>query len=191
MASRRRFGRRRKVRTSWVTAVFASATQTFDGTITEYILMDNADWSHVDPDGSTSGLVKPAHVLRSIGDFSLVLTLQNAATQQFALQYFWAVYVIDEDDVDNSIIITSGASSILNKNRVIAGGQGAVATFEGAPSSRIGIDHFPTHKWDTPARIRMRPDDNLALGVQMVASAASTVSSASVNCFARTLIVEP
>lgn len=195
MARRRRAGFARRGRTpvSWVTAVFTGQTQELDGTLTEYSLLDAGDFSFVDPDGAVSGLTVKGKVRRCLGSAGLHVETLTVANGRNALPFFWAVYIIDEEDTDNSIVITSGTGSILNKHRVLASGIESWTALEvaGAVLSNGNAWPQPLIRWDARVNATLRPDDALVLGIQLPVSVAGTVASITSNVLARTLIITP
>jgi len=194
MARRRGFrgtrSRRRQGPVSWCTAIFSDAAIPVTGsppTLQEMVLLEAEDWG-ADPDNVSTR--KMGHVLRSVGNFEIATLVDNGSFVQQRAWMFWAVYVIDEDDTDAVLALSSGATSIWPNHRVIASGCSALSSVRNTVVN-AGFLYSPRIEWDVKARIRMEPEETLCLGVQLSSGIASTLLDLDAGGVARTLIKEP
>lgn len=187
MARRRmgRFGgRRARKPTSWVTAIANGVAQDVGGTLFENNLLDGSDW------GTQLGVSKQGHLIRTIGRFGVTWLSDATAGAGERVALFWALYIIDAEDSDSSIV--SSTNGIMDTCRVLACGC-ETAVFNEVATADVGTEQRPGLRieWDARLRARLGPDDVLALGTQLGATIQGTSNSITLSGYSRCLIKEP
>lgn len=173
-------------RTSWVTNIFNEGAQTIDGTLTEYALLEYGDYE--DP---ATNLHKPTHIKRIILKGGLAYTPQSTTFAQDIGALFMALYVIDQNDADGTIL-TVATSGIVIGNRVLhldCMTRGLVE-IPAAQASQVVIPEFRIDL-DIRLNVTMLPDEALSLGLQFGSSVVETIAVAAFSGYCKVLIEQP
>lgn len=191
MARFRRRRQRAKTPVSWVWAAFDDTIMPDDGTLNNLVLVEALDWGL---DTTTDHTRKLGHLLRSIGRFHVTMQPERTTQTETIATLNWAVHVHDIDDTDSDLSVTTGATSILDKDRVIAFGSWSGLMVEVAAAAPLGVTPFCEGipiSWDVKSRVTLGPDDVVSLAVQWTTNISAVMTNGIAAGLARNLIKEP
>lgn len=182
---RRSFRRSKRPNTmKWVTTVFNNAALTITpNNLNEMVVMDPVIF-YAPEQLEVNRVARCARVLVK-GGWSFETNVVSFA--QLHLQIFWALYIIDIEDTD-ATILTSVPSSIMNSNRVLQCGCHAFNLAETVPANGwVNAPALLPIDVDLTTRFNLRQDEQLALGMQLGRDPVSTVASWSFSAYCRVL----
>jgi len=179
--SRPRFARtgvRRRAPVAWVRDQFDIANAVdYSGAqaIAEYSILERDDWQP-----STTTIASKCSVKRIIVDAVLQQRyLANGVGYiQAPISMFWALYVIEEDDTD-ATLLTAAQGSILGSNRVLR--YGALSDYLVSPLNFVANGSSQPHRGDRihidmrPGLV-LRPGYFLVFGIQLSQPVATDIS---------------
>lgn len=181
-----RGGRRGRAPVAWVNAVANHVAVPVDGTLLELGLLEPADWG-----GDIVNTNKKGHLIRTIGSWTVLWVPETTTFATGLCRLFWAVYVIDQDDAD-ATIVSAAVGTILQGSRVLQVGCTGFSSLE-IPTANQGTAFIPalTFSWDTALRAKLESDQIVALGVQLGGGVTGTITSMGISGYSRSLIREP
>lgn len=138
-----------------------------------------------------SGQNQRVKLRRVIGQFAVFPTLEVAATTQGIMEGCWAVYTIDVDDTDASLV-TTAAGGILASERVLQMGYFGQVVHE-LPTAQMGTVLYDPCRidFDVKSQCWIRPDQALIFGLQLFGSIAGITTAITVSGVSRTLFEQP
>lgn len=187
--SARRFGRKggpfQKRRLSWVTTIFNESAQDRGGNITERNLLISSDWQ-----GNEAALQKTAHVKRILVNGGLACNPEITATAQDLIALFGAIYVIDVDDTD-ATILSVASGTILQGCRVLKTDAWAWGSTEAAGVVENTYGHFIRFQYDIRLNVTLQADQAIVFALQFGSDVTSTIIAAAACFYSRILIEQP
>lgn len=186
----RRTFRARTKRTpvAWVRTFFQESTIPTDATISENVLLDP---SAVLVPGPTPKLNEVFMVRRVIVAGGVAFQPLNTAFAFEMVVCAWAVYIIDADDSDASII-TTAAGTIMASNRILATGCININVKEGtvAQTESIIAPSFPVNV-DVRVNAKIRPEELLILAFQFGTTSTSALAAGQFSGYSSVLVNRP
>lgn len=185
----RRFGRpKQPVRYAWVNTLFNETALAADATtFGSQSILDEADWLG----DVTASLVRSAYVRRIIVNSVVNLTPQSTTFTQDTTTGIWALLLGNEDQFAATTSINStNVDSLLNTTRILQSGLFGGRMLE-IPSAVQAVSQYQPYGMiniDYKVRLKMRPESQIILAVQLQSDASSVVSVASFSTFSRVLL---
>lgn len=183
-----RFGRpfaRRK--TGWVTSIFnETAIDSTATVVTELVLLGQSEW---DPLSGAQNF--PQTVRRMIGNLVVTVTPSVSSSAFDQLAATWAIYQLDADDTDSTLnSVASG--TIMSAERILQ--TGAIGfTVKGNATSPSIVDIWQglPINFDLRSVVRVRNDELLLFGIQLVSGAGTALSTLAISGITRVLVDRP
>lgn len=181
---RRRFTRRRwgkpvqRQRTAWSPSVFADFPINMDTTLSEFVLFDPAV---SDPTVETINNIT-TRIRRVILKGGIVVLPENSPTPLIIMSSLHvALYVVDADETDASII-TTAAGSLISAHRVLwRDAKPYIASQMSFPNAAGagGQDQFLMYRVDIDQKInvKLQPEELLVIGFQFSTSVAGVMDN--------------
>jgi len=186
--SRFRGSRFQKARTSWVRGLFNEQSITRDATNNEFILLSGADWQT-----DQSGLNKKGYVKRTIVKGAITVVPNQTAGEVDHVAMFAALYVVDLDDTDTTIIGV-GSGGILQGSRVLwqdCFGHAILESASALTDQSVILPTFGRIEIDIGIKVVLEPDQVLTLGIQTNANVTNVLASINFSGYATVLIEQP
>lgn len=194
----RRFARRRFFRKGqppvkrqkrvWFSNLFSEDALGTSSTLIEEVIFDS-EVSHV-PAGFAYSV--QAEIRRLVVDGVITWVPQITATAFEMASLVWAVYVIDREDTDNTLISTTrGAILEGGARRVLRTGVIGFTAVE-LPVAQIGTSFIPAIPMQIDLKVSMKvaTDELIVLGMQWTSDVSSAINQAAFTGITRTLLVE-
>lgn len=182
----RSFTRRPKQRTAWVRGVFSEQNVTRAGVINENEIMGPADWQ-----GDTTSLAKTVTAKRILVKGGVSFTPATTTVAFDAVALFMAIYVLDQDDTD-ATIVSSAAGTILTGSRVLWLDCFAFAGIE-VPTAQWGSAFTHQYKVDVDLRVPVRvlSDQQILFALQFGSDVQETINDCRFSAYMSVLINYP
>lgn len=199
MAMRRRFFRRafprrfgrpvRREKPVWATTNFNETAVTRDGALNEFAIIDP---ELLGTAAVTTNVTQVISTRRIIVRGGVAWSNESTTFAQDIITAFMAVYVIDREDTDATIVGTAVGSSILE------GGAGRVLwtdcqtlTNVEIPVGTPGTQQYFGMRIDIDLKVRtnLRNDQLLLFGFQFGSDVTATMAAAALSCVSRVLVV--
>jgi len=187
---RRGFSRKplQRVSYQWAHAVFNESAIDRIGNLNEKVLFDQSDW--VDTDNPTSR--QHALVERIIVTGSMTWVRDNATVSSNLCPFGAAIYMIDEDDLDEDNLWTStGTDSLLrNSSRFLWSKYRQLAVLENSGTTYSATDSTPNDfeiEVDIKVKVKVPLEGVIALGMQFSGTSDQTIALAAFSGLARVL----
>lgn len=180
-------GRRSRAPVAWVTNVFNETAMDLAGTLTELNVLD------VDVDLVTAAPLNYSHLIRRVivnGGLAIVPSSTTGASDM--VSFYYALYVIDSDDSDATILVGT-LGSLLGARRVLhAGCLSFTVREETAGATGVSALYWlPKIEIDVKVNAKIRPDEFLVLGCQFGSAASGAISLAAMSAYSRVLVNAP
>lgn len=200
MAMRRRFGGGRRFRRiggrpfqrerpTWQTTNFNESPVTRDGIINEYAIIDPELFGSAAIATASTRVISTRRIIVRGG---IAYSMESTTFAQDVVSVFCAIYVIDREDTDQDLVLTSVGSGILE------GGAGRVLwtdciTHGSQELATNGIGWRPPEPRfdvDLKVRVNLRNDQLLVFGIEFGSDVTSTIATAGFSAVTRTLCVQ-